>query len=123
MGKADSLSRQPDWQKGVERDNKDRVLLKKEWLEVRAMQVAKVVIEGVDLMDKIRKSEAKDDKVIKAVGEMKKAGVKILRDKEWREEDGLILRDRKVYIPKDDKLRAEVIWLHHDMLVRGHERQ
>jgi len=123
MGKADSLSRQPDWQKGVERDNKDRVLLKKEWLEVRAMQVAKVVIEGVDLMDKIRKSEAKDDKVVKAVGEMKKAGVKILRDKEWREEDGLILRDRKVYIPKDDKLRAEVIWLHHDMLVRGHERQ
>jgi len=30
MEKADSLSRQPDWQKGVEKDNKNRMLLKKE---------------------------------------------------------------------------------------------
>jgi len=29
MGKADSLSKHPDWQIGVERDNKDRVLVKK----------------------------------------------------------------------------------------------
>jgi len=29
MGKADSLSRHLDWQKEVEKDNKDRVLLKK----------------------------------------------------------------------------------------------
>ena len=29
MRKADSLSRRPDWQVGVERDNKDRVLIKK----------------------------------------------------------------------------------------------
>ena len=53
-------------------------------------------------------------KVIKTVEEIKQAGVKMLRDEEWREEEGLILRDRKVYIPKDKRLRAEVIWLHHD---------
>jgi len=82
----------------VERDNEDRVLVKKKWLEVRAIQVIEVVIEGVDLLEKIRKSEAKDDKVIKAVEEMKQAGVKILRNEEWREENGLILRDRKVYV-------------------------
>jgi len=35
--------------------------------------------------------------------------VKILRDKEWREKDRLMLRDRNVYVPKDEKLRAEVI--------------
>ena len=29
IGKADSLSKHPDWQIGVERDNKDRVLVKK----------------------------------------------------------------------------------------------
>ena len=29
MEKADSFSRCPDWQIGVERDNKDRVLVKK----------------------------------------------------------------------------------------------
>jgi len=71
MGKADSLSRRPDWQKGVERDNEDRTMIKKEWLKVRAMQVAEVIIDGVDLLEKIRKSEAKDDKVIRAVEEMK----------------------------------------------------
>jgi len=30
MGKTDSLSRQPNWQKRVEKDNKNRTLLKKE---------------------------------------------------------------------------------------------
>ena len=30
MGKADSFSRRLDWQIGIERDNKDRVLVKKE---------------------------------------------------------------------------------------------
>jgi len=57
-------------------------LLKKEWLEVRAMQVAEVIIDKVDLLEKIQGSEAKDDKVIKVVEEMKQAGVKMLRDKE-----------------------------------------
>jgi len=73
------------------------------------MQVVEVIIDGIDLLEKIRGSEAKDDEVVKAVEEMKQAGIKMLRDKEWREENGLMLRDRKVYIPKDEKLRAEVI--------------
>jgi len=39
-------------------------------------------VEGIDILDKIRKLEARDDEVIKAVEEMKKAGVKMLRDEE-----------------------------------------
>jgi len=109
MGKADSLSKRPDWQKGVERDNKNRILLKREWLKIRAMQVVEVMIERIDLLEKIRGSKARDNEVIKAVEEIKKTGVKMLRDKEWREEKRLMLRDRKVYVPKDEKLRAEVI--------------
>ena len=46
-------------------------MVKKEWLEVRAIQVAEIVVKGIDLLEKIRKSEAKDNKVIKAVEEMK----------------------------------------------------
>jgi len=98
-------------------------LLKKEWLEVRAMQVAEVIIEGVDLLEEIRKLEAKNDKVIKVTEEMKQARVKMLRDKEWREENRLMLRDRKVYVPRDKKLRVEVIQLHYDTPVGGHEGQ
>ena len=32
--KTNSLSRRPDWKVGVERDNKDKTLVKPEWLEV-----------------------------------------------------------------------------------------
>jgi len=58
--------------------------------------------------------------VIKAVEEMKWAGVKMLRDEEWWQEDGLMLKKRKVYVPKNEKLRVEVIRLHHDTPVEGH---
>ena len=61
------------------------------------------------MLEKIRKSEAKDNEVIKVVEEIKQTRVKILRDKEWWEEDRLILRDKKVYVPRNEKLRAEVI--------------
>ena len=117
MGKADRLSRRPDWERGVERDNEEQTLVKREWLEARAAEVSEVVIDGVDVLDRIRKSEAKDDEVVKAVEEMKRAGVKVLRDEEWQEHEGLMLKEGKVYVPKDEKLRAEVIRLHHDMPV------
>jgi len=34
-----------------------------------------------------------------------------------------MLKDGKVYVPKDEKLRAEVIRLHHDTLAGGHGEQ
>jgi len=120
MGKANGLSRRPDWEVGIEKDNKEQMLVKKEWLEVKKIRVMEVVIEGVDLLEKVRKCEAKDDKVVKAVEEMKRAGVKMLRDEKWHQEDGLMLKEGKVYVPRDEKLRAEVIRLHHDMPVEGH---
>ena len=80
-------------------------------------------MEGIDILEKIRKSEARDDEVIKAVEEMKKARVKMLRDKKWREEDGLMLKEEKVYVPKDKALRVEIIRLHHDMPMEGHGGQ
>ena len=33
MGKADGLSRRPDWEVRVEKDNEEQMLVKKEWLE------------------------------------------------------------------------------------------
>jgi len=87
------------------------------------IQVAKVIIEGVNLLEEIRKLEAKDNEVIKAVEEIKQAEVKMLRDEEWREKNELMLRDEKVYVLKDEKLRAKVIWLYHNTLVGGHGGQ
>jgi len=47
------------------------MLLKKKWLKVRAAQVVEVIIDKVDLLEKIRQSEAKDDEVIKVVEKIK----------------------------------------------------
>jgi len=82
MGKADGLSRRPDWEVGVEKNNEEQTLVKKEWLKEKRVRVAEVIIEGVDLLDKVRKCETKDNEVVKAVEEMKQAGVKMLRDEE-----------------------------------------
>ena len=31
-----------------------------------------------------------------------------------------MLKERKVYVPKDEELRVEIIRLHYDVLVAGH---
>jgi len=105
----------------VGKENEDRTLVKKEWLEARTLE--EVVIEGVDILDRIRQSKAVDDEVVKIVEEMKRANIKVLRNKEWREEDGLMLKEEKVYVPKDEELRAEIIRLYHDTPVGRHGGQ
>jgi len=122
IGRADSLSRRVDWAEGVERDNENQVMLKEEWLEVRAMEQ---LVEGPEeeIVKRIKEARDKYEEVIKVVEEMKKAGVKMLRDKEWQIEEGLVLKEGRVYVPKDEKLRVEIIRLHHDTLIAGHGRQ
>ena len=57
------------------------------------------------------------------VEEIKKAGVKVLRNEKWQIEDDLLLKEENVYILRDNKLRLEIIWLHHNILIVGHEEQ
>ena len=73
----------------------------------------------VDLLEKIKKARSKDKDVIRVIEKMKKTGVKKLRENEWKIEE-LVLKEGKIYIPKDEELRAEVIWLYHNVLVAGH---
>jgi len=94
--------------------------VKPEWLKVRRTEIVEVIIEGVDLLEEVRKSKIKDDEVIKAVEEMKQARVKVLRDEEWREVDGIMYKKEKIYVPKDEKLRAEIVRLYHNTLIGGH---
>jgi len=77
MGKADGLSRRPDWQEGVERDNEDRTLIKLEWV-----RGAETIVEEGNLRERIKKAQEGDERVVKAVEELKKAGVKTLKDEE-----------------------------------------
>jgi len=87
---------------------------------VKRTETVEIIVEGVDLLEKVKQSSVKDDKVVKAVEEIKQAGVKTLRDEEWREVDSIVYKEGKVYIPKDDKLRVEIVRLYHDTPVGGH---
>ena len=118
MRKADGLSRRADWKLEVDKDNENQILIKDNW--IRSMY--EVVVEGpeVDLVEKIKRVRSKDEDVIRVVEEMKKVGVKELRENEWKIEGDLVLKEGKVYVPKDEELRAEVIQLHHDVLAAGY---
>ena len=123
MGKADSLSRRLDWEIGVEKNNENEMLVKPEQLEVRKTEAVEIIVDRVNLLEEVRKSKVKDDEVVKVVEEIKWAGVKMLRNKEQKEVDGIIYKEGKVYVPKDEKLRTEIIRLYHDMPIGEHGGQ
>jgi len=70
--------------------------------------------------EEIKKSEVKGNEVVKVVEEIKKAGVKVLKNDEWQIENKLVLKERKVYVLKDESLRLEIIQLHYDILIVGY---
>ena len=69
------------------------------------------MIEGAEeeIIEKIKKSEVKDHKVVKVVERIKKARIKVLRNNKWQIEDKLVLKEEKVYVPKNKSLRLEII--------------
>ena len=118
MEKTDGLSKKADWKVGIDKDNENQIIIKDHWIR----NMYKVMVEGleVDLLEKIKKARSKDEDVIKIVEEMKKVEVRKLQENEWKIKEDLVLKKRKVYMPKDEELRAEVIQLHHDIPVARH---
>ena len=85
-------------------------------------KLEEVVIEGskVEIIEKIKKARDKDKEVVRIVEEIKKVEVKVIQGEEWQVEEELILKKEKVYVPKDEELRIEIIQLHHDVLAVEH---
>jgi len=98
----------------VEKDNEDQTLIKPEWV-----REAEMIVEEGNLRERIKTAQKGDERVVKTVEELKKAGVKTLRDEEWEIEDSVVLKKRRIYMPEGE-LREEIIRLHHDTPVRGH---
>jgi len=65
MGKANGLSQRVDWQEGVKNDNKDRTLIRPEW--VRGVEM---LVEDRNLRERIKKAQKGDKKVVKAIEEL-----------------------------------------------------
>jgi len=87
----------------VEKDNEDQKLIKPEWIKG-----VKTIIEEGNLKERIRRAQEGDEKVVKAVEELKRAGIKTLKNKEWEIEDGLVMKKGRIYIPEGE-LRKEII--------------
>jgi len=47
-------------------------------LEVRKTEKVEIIVKGIDLLEKVRQSKVKDNEVVRAVEEIKQAGVKML---------------------------------------------
>jgi len=118
IGKADGLSRRADWKIGVDKNNDNQIFIKDNW--IRSMYEVVVEEPEVDLLENIKKARSKDEDVIKVVEEMKKMRVRELEGNEWKIEGDLVLKEGKVYVLKNEELRAEVIRLHHDVLAAEH---
>ena len=103
IGKANGLSKRPDWQEEVEKDNKDQKLIKPEWI-----REVETIIEKENLKKRIKKAQKGNEKVVKAVEELKRVGIKTLKDKKWKIEDGIIMKKERIYVPERE-LREEII--------------
>ena len=103
MEKADRLSRRPDWQKGVEKDNEDQKLIKPEWI-----RGAETIIEEENLKERIKRVQEVNERIVKVVEELKMAGIKTLKNEEWEIEDGIVMKEGKIYVPEEE-LRGEII--------------
>jgi len=77
------------------------------------------LMEEENLRERIRKVQEEDEKIVKAVEELKRAGIKALKDEEWKIEDRIVLKEGRIYMPEGD-LRREIIQLHHNTPVGGH---
>ena len=104
MEKADELSRRPDWQKGVEKNNEDQKLIKPEQI-----REAKTIVEKGNLRERIKKTQKGDERVVKAVEELKKVGIKILKDEEQEIENRIVIKEKRIYV-LEGELRGVMTW-------------
>lgn len=108
MTKADLLSRRADHYQG-EDYNRDVVLLKPE------VFAGEIVLEALDA-DFVRRAKRsaqnRDREVVKAL---------VNRANDWEETaEGLVVWKHRLYVPKDDRLRADILKAHHDAPTAGH---
>jgi len=50
------------------------MLAKSKWLKVRKIKRVEIIVKGIDLLEKVRKSKVKNNEVVKAIKETNKQG-------------------------------------------------
>jgi hypothetical protein len=142
LNKADGLSRRIDHKEGVEHDNENQIVLTLDKFlrqptvgrgstsenPVISRRIRVRTAEAVELLgdqelkEQIEKCTEMDDKVIMALKTIKENGPRLLNKglQEWNFEDNLIIFRGKIYVPKDESIRTEVVRSCHDPVIMGH---
>jgi len=87
----------------VKKDNEDQKLIKPEWIKE-----AETIIEEENLKERIKKVQEGNKKVVKVVEELKRAGIKMLKNEEWKIENGIVMKEGRIYMPEGE-LREDII--------------
>jgi len=127
MQAKDPLSRQADYEMGIDLDNMNQVLLKPEFFVINILEAT----HESPINDKIILKEVKAvlllDEVTKDYKSLLKSSPrkfeKSLQD--WNYENGLLLYKEKIYIPHsvEDTLQQQIIQMHHDLPSARHPGQ
>ena len=82
-------------------------MIKEKWV----WGITKVVVEESEilLVEKMKKARKKNKEIIKIIEKMKKSRSKDIKGDKWKIEYMLVLKEEKVYVLKNKKLRLEVI--------------
>ena len=78
-------------------------MIKPEWI-----RGAETIIEEENLKERIKRVQEGNERIVKVVEELKRAGIKTLKNEEWEIEDGIVMKEGKIYVPEEE-LRGEII--------------
>jgi len=121
--KPDALSRRADHFKSDEDDNTERIIFDRNKIRIMAtMRGHAMILNERPLVQRIKEIQIMEDDVRQAVEQVKKLGPKSLRKglEDWNTEDGLLLYKGRIYVPKNEIVRRDIIKIHHDTPAAGH---
>jgi len=122
MGKLDALLRRADHGNGAS-DNENIVLLRLEFLAVRALEGVELTGVEQKILSNIRKGNRNRDQeepIAKAARELWSSTNEAVYSMEWSNVDGLLRFRGKIYVPRSLDLRRQIVALCHDTQIAGH---
>lgn len=118
----DALSRRPDHLPD-EGDNQEVILLPSELFSIGTTdKTSSDLSSDDDLITQIKEYRVFDDEVLTVMESLLAKGPSTVTKKlpDWETIDGLLLYKGRIYVPKNDELRRQIIKEHHDSKITGH---
>jgi len=124
IGKPDALSRRANHGNRAS-DNDNVVLLRPEFLAVRALEGVELTGMEQKILSNIHKGNRNGDQeepIAKAAQELRHSTNGTVHSSEWSNIDGLLWFQGKIYVPQSPDLHRQIVALYHDTHITGHPR-